>query len=78
MSKEILQEIRDLKLLLEKIIGLDKETPDKKYSEESLNNAQKLYLKMSIERGTSWNPASFIRKEFEFTNWIKRGHEYLN
>jgi hypothetical protein len=91
MSKEILLEIQDLKQLLEKIIGLDKETPDKKYSEESLDKAQKLYLKMSIEQGNwvtdreipryiksaPWNPGAFIRKEFEFTNWIKRGHEYL-
>jgi hypothetical protein len=91
MQKEIIQEIRELKQLLEKIIGLKNETPDKKYSEESIANAQKLYLKMSIERGDwvkegeigryikslPWNPGAFIRKEFEFTNWIKRGHEYL-
>ena len=91
MQKEIIQEIRELKQLLEKVIGLDKETPDKKYSEESIVQAQKLYLKMSIDRGDwvkeseighyikslPWNAGSFIRKEFEFTNWIKRGHEYL-
>jgi|SRR5450432_1256082 len=91
MQKEILQEIRDLRLMLSKIMGLENETPDKKYSEESVVNAQKLYLKMSIERGDwvkdteicryikslPWNPGTFIRKEFEFTNWIKRGHEYL-
>ena len=72
-------------------MGLENETPDKKYSEESIANAQKLYLKMSIERGDwvkdsdlnkyikslPWNPGAFIRKEFEFTNWIRRGHEYL-
>ena len=91
MQKEIIQEICELKQLLEKIIGLDNETPDKKYSEESIANAQRLYLKMSIDRGDwvkegeigryikslPWNAGSFIRKEFEFTNWIKRGHEYL-
>jgi hypothetical protein len=91
MEKEILQEIRDLRCLLIKIMGLENETPDKKYSEESIVNAQKLYLKMSIDRGDwvkegeighyikslPWSPGTFIRKEFEFTNWIKRGHEYL-
>lgn len=91
MQKEIIREIRELKQLLEKVIGLDKETQDKKYSEESISNAQKLYLKMSIDRGDwvkeseigryikslPWNAGSFIRKEFEFTDWIKRGHEYL-
>lgn len=46
---------------------------------------------MSVERGNwvkdddikkyihslPWNPGAFIRKEFEFTNWFTRGHEYL-
>ncbi len=91
MQKEILQELQKLRQLIIKITGLENETPDKKYSEESLANAQKLYLKMSIERGDwvkdselgryikslPWNPGAFIRKEFEFTNWFKRGHEYL-
>ncbi len=91
MEKEILAEILELKQLLSKIMGLENETTGKKYSEESIINAQKLYLKMSIERGDwvkdddikkyihplPWNPGAFIRKEFEFTNWFKRGHEYL-
>ncbi len=91
MQKEMLQEIRDLGCLLTKILGLENETPDKKYSEESIANAQKLYLKMSIEQGNwvtdreipqyiksaPWKPGAFIRKEFEFSSWIKRGHEYL-
>jgi hypothetical protein len=91
MEKEILQELRDLRQLIIKITGLENETPDKKYSEEAIVNAQKLYLKMSIERGDwvkdddikkyihslPWNPGAFLRKEFEFSNWFKRGHEYL-
>jgi len=91
MEKEILKEIQELKLILSKLIGSDKESPENRFSEEALDKAQKLYLKMSIERGdwvkdtnisqfiksAPWNPGSFIRKEFEFTNWIKRGHEYL-
>jgi hypothetical protein len=91
MEKEILKEIHELKLILSKLIGSDKESPENQFSEEALNKAQKLYLKMSIERGdwvkdteisrfikpAPWNPLTFIRKEFEFTNWIKRGYEYL-
>jgi len=91
MEKEILTEIQELKTILAKLIGSDKEIPENQFSEEALNRAQNLYLKMSIERGdwvkdteivryiksVPWNVGSFIRKEFEFTNWIKRGHEYL-
>jgi hypothetical protein len=91
MEKEILQELRDLKQLIIKITGLETEKTENQFSEEALNNAQKLYRKMSIERGDwvkdseldiyikslPWNAGAFIRKEFEFTNWIKRGHEYL-
>jgi hypothetical protein len=91
MEKEILQEIRDLKELIIKITGLETEKTENQFSEGALNNAQKLYLKMSIERGDwvkeseigryieslPWNPGAFIRKEFEFTSWIKRGHEWL-
>jgi hypothetical protein len=91
MEKEILKEIQELKFILSKLIGSDKENPENRFSEEALDKAQKLYLKMSIERGdwvkdseisrfiksAPWSPGTFIRKEFEFTNWIKRGHEYL-
>jgi hypothetical protein len=51
MQKEIIKEIHELKQLIAKVIGLENESPDKKYSEESIADAQKLYLKMSIERG---------------------------
>jgi hypothetical protein len=55
MEKEILKEIHELKLILSKLIGSDKESPENQLSEEALNKAQNLYLKMSIERG-DWLP----------------------
>jgi hypothetical protein len=91
MQNEILREIQELKTLFAKLIGTADQTVENRFSEEVLNRVAKDFLKMSIERGDwvkdsgipsflgpcPWNAGSFIRKELEFTNWFKRGHEYL-
>jgi hypothetical protein len=91
MHNEILEEIKELKTLLAKLIGTADQTVENRFSEDTLNRVAKDFLKMSIERGDwvkdsaipgylgpcPWNAGTFIRKEFEFTNWFKRGHEYL-
>ena len=87
----ILQEIQELNTLLARLIGTADRSVDDRFSEEALNQAAKAFLTMSIERGDwvkddaiphylgpcPWNVGSFIRKEFAFANWIKRGHYYL-
>ena len=89
MENEVLTEIKELKSILSKIIDIDKEILDNGFNEETLKAAQKLYRKMSIERGewvtdqeigkytksANCTSGTFIRKEFQFANWIKRGHQ---
>jgi len=91
MQNEILDEIKELKTILAKLVGTADQTVENRFSEEALNRAAKDFLKMSIERGEwvkdseisrylgpcPWNAGAFIRKEFEFGNWFKRGREYL-
>jgi len=91
METQLLKELHEIKIILSKLIGTEKENIEYRFSEEALDKAQKLYLKMAIDRGdwvkdseisryiksAPWNAGGFIRKEFEFKNWIKRGHEYL-
>jgi hypothetical protein len=61
------------------------------FSEEALNSVHACFLDMIRQRGdwvredqivqyiksAPWNAGAFIRKEFEFSNWFKNGHEYL-
>jgi hypothetical protein len=91
MSVEILKELEEIKLLLAKMIGSTDQTVENRFSEEVLDKAAKDFLKMSIERGewvedseiprfiktAFYRPGDFIRKEFAFANWFKRGREYL-
>jgi len=86
----VLREIQELKAILAIVIGTADRVGDERFSTEALNEAAKLYKKMSIERGDwvsenlledylgpcSWNAGAFIRKEFAFTSWVKKGHEY--
>ncbi len=90
-NSAILKELKELKELFSKLIGTADQSVENRFSEEALNKAAKDFLKMSIERGewvkdddvhkyikpAPWNPGAFLRKEFAFANWSKRGHEYL-
>src|SRR5580704_10576240 len=91
MQEEILKEIQEIKTILAKLIGTADRSVENRFSEEALDNAARLFLKMSTERGdwvtdsevprclgtSLWNAGSFIRNEFAFSNWFKKGREYL-
>jgi len=91
MSEEILKELEQIRLVLAKIIGTADQSAENRFSEEALDKAAKEFLKMSVERGewvedveiskfiknSFYRPGDFIRKEFAFANWFKRGREYL-
>lgn len=86
----VLKELQELKAILAIVIGTADRVGEDRFSTEALNEAAKLFQKMSIERGDwvseklledylgpcPWNSGAFIRKEFAFTSWVKKRHEY--
>ena len=90
MQKQILQEIKELKIAISKLIGTPDLLPQEPFSEEALNKAAKEFQKLSIERGewiedshidrfikdASYRAGTFIRQELGFNNYFKRGHTY--
>jgi len=86
----ILKELQELKSILSIVIGTSDRVGEDRFSTEALNEAGKLFKKMSIERGDwvdeddlpkylgpcPYNGGSFIRKEFAFSGWVKKGHQY--
>jgi hypothetical protein len=91
IENSILRELQELKSILSIVIGTSDRVGEDRFSSEALNEAAELFKKMSIERG-EWvnerdlaeylgpcphNAGRFIRKEFDFQNWVKRGHQYL-
>jgi len=92
MEESILNEIRDIKLILAKLIGTADRSVENPFSEEELNKAAIDFHKISVERGEwvndamikkyiksapDWNPGHFLRTHFDFSNWYKKGHDYL-
>jgi hypothetical protein len=87
---QILNEIKELKSALTQVLGLASPSTKDLFSTEALEKAAKEYRKLSIERGewvsshdikmyvksASYNPANFIIKELEFSNYFKRGSTY--
>jgi hypothetical protein len=73
------------------VIGLSERRMDAPYDEQALDRAANDILKMSIERGdwikdeeigkhvknAPYRPGSLLRKSFGFSNYYKRGHDYL-
>jgi hypothetical protein len=92
LDNTILRELQELKAILATVIGTADRVGEDSFSSEALNQAAKLFLKMSIERGDwmpednlhkylgpcPWNAGAFIRKEFAFTSWVKKGREYVS
>jgi hypothetical protein len=86
----ILHELQELKSILSIVIGTADRVGEDRFSVDALEQAAKFFLKMSIERGDwvdeddlpkylgpcPWRPGDFIRKEFAFTSWVKKGHQY--
>jgi len=89
-KKDVLRELQELKGILAIVIGTADRVGEDRFSTEALNQAAKLFSRMSIERGDwageddlpkylgpcPYNVGSFIRKEFAFTNWVKQRHKY--
>lgn len=90
MHKQILIELKEIRSLLSKLIGSDDSSNEAPFSIEAVNKAAKEFQKLSIERGewikdsdihkyikkSPWRAGTFIRTQFHFTNYIKRGREY--
>lgn len=90
MEKEILSEARELKAMFSKLIGTSELPPSEQFSKEALDKAAKQFQKISIERGewveesniykyiknAHYRAGAFIRQEFGFSNYFKRGQTY--
>jgi hypothetical protein len=85
----LLREIQELKAILSTVIGTADRVGEDRFSTEALNQAAKLFQKMSVERGDwvdeddlpkylgpcPYRAGAFIQKEFTFTSWIKVGRQ---
>jgi hypothetical protein len=90
MEKEIISEIRELKSLVARLLGAPSSLSKEPFSEEAINKATNEFQKLSIERGdwvqesdiekiiksAPYHCGEFIRQEFKFTNYFKRGRTY--
>jgi hypothetical protein len=90
MEKEILSEIKQLRADISKLIGTSELQPKDQFSKEALDKAAKQFQKLSIERGewieeynisryiknAHYRAGAFIRQEFGFSNYFKRGQTY--
>lgn len=90
MQKEILLEIKELRTALTQVLGISDLPPDQQFLKEALNKAAKEFQKLNIERGqwvadhsvgkyiknAGYRAGAFIRQEFGFSNYFKRGQTY--
>ena len=90
MQKEILSEIKELRTALTQVLGISDLPPDQQFLKEALNKAAKEFQKLNIERGqwvadhsvgkyiknAGYRAGAFIRQEFGFSNYFKRGQTY--
>ena len=90
MEDIILDELRQIKHVLAKLIGSADRSVENPFSEEILDKVAKDFLKLSTERGewvndgeirrfvktAPYNAGSFLRNEFAFANWYRHGHHY--
>lgn len=94
MQEKILQEIQQLKDAFTRLIGDDSAENGQSYSAEAISKAAKQFKQLSVERG-EWvddyhinkiiksapynGTGAFIRTEFGFTNYFKKGRlHYYN
>ena len=90
MEKEILSEIKQLKAAISKLIGTADLPAKEQFSTAALDKAAKQFQKLSIERSewveeynidkyiknARYRAGAFIRQEFGFSNYFKRGQTY--
>lgn len=89
-KKEVLIELKSLKTLIAQLMGSANPTAKNPFSKDELVKAEKEYKNLCIQRGewidthdipkvirsAPWDAGSFIRDEFHFTNYFKKGRSY--
>lgn len=87
---QILKEVRELKSLLSELIGTKDLPKNEKFSKAAIEKAAKEFKKLSIERGewiedyhidriiknAPYHAGKFIIKEFQFSNYFKKGQRF--
>jgi hypothetical protein len=91
MQNKILEELKQLRIVITRLLGTTDLPPGEQFSTEAIKKASQQFRKMSAERdewvkendiskyirNTGWSAGRFIREEFGFNAWIKNGHHYL-
>jgi hypothetical protein len=89
-QKEILNEIKQLKNVIAKLIGSSELPAKSRFSIEAVDKAAKEFQKLNIARdewieddkiskyirGAHWGTGKFIVKEFGFTNYFRKGNTF--
>lgn len=93
METKILEELKQIKLILSKITGTEDLPAKERFSQVALDKTAKEYQDMVIKRGEwvsnsdlsdvskiySWNSGKFIIEKFGFSNYFQRGKNlYFN
>ena len=87
MEKEFLDELRQLRVAISKVVGTSNKPPGQQFSIEALEKTEKEFQKLSIERNEQveerniekiiksapWDAGKFIREHFKFSNLFKKG-----
>ena len=84
MQKQILQELKELRTAISKLIGSSDLPSNEQFSKEAIEKAAKQFQKLRIERGewvSDWDlykifknanrVGPFIRQHFGFSNYFK-------
>src|SRR6478736_487570 len=90
MQDQVLKEIKELKTIIAELIGTSDLPVKERFSKEAIIKAGKEFQKLRIERGewvkdhdihkylknAHYRAGTFIRQEFGFSNYFKRGHDF--
>ena len=90
MEKELLSQIKELKAIIAQLVGTSDLPLKERFSKEALAKAAKEFQNLSIERGewvkdydiskhirnAGYRAGAFIRTEFAFSNYFKKGRVY--
>lgn len=90
MQKQILAELKELRVIVSKLIGSSDLPEEEQFSIEKINRAAKEFRKLFISRedwvsesdlykylkGTHYGAGKFIRKEFGFSNYFVQGNTH--
>ena len=90
MEDKVLQEIKQIRLLLSEMLGTSELAANQKFSKEAIARAAKEFRDLAIARGewlsgrdiskvikkAPWNCEKTVIEKFGFTNYFKRGHTY--